>query len=783
VNDARDGRGPRLGLRADPDPILERYLEERDRLLSRAEPGLRAAEELSRLTDGLVEDLTAAAASRLGTAFAIVALGGWGAGRLLPGSDIDILIVGETGGRSLASIADDLLYPLWDTGITVGHQVRTRKEHLRAVKQDLTVLTSTLTGRVVAGDRRLGEGILSEVASWSAKRIPKLAGALFERKRPGSPYLLEPDLKEGAGGQRDLDELTWLAALVSGAPARDASQLASFGLLSPHALSTLSGAQESLALARWALQLLGTRPPSLMTLDGAETAGIDTPALQCALTDVHHTLLSVRDRVLGRPASSADDPWTPDALLEALEEGERALPELERASWHGLLDEVLPGFRDLMTVHRPALSHRYTVGAHSLRAAASLAGLGEKDEMAPAVLADIADRGPLVVAALTHDAGKSVPGPGHASRGASFAEDVARRFGLSSPLRWGVRTLVAEHLLLSETATQADLSDEDVVLRTAARLGDRSLVGPLYLLTVADSLATGPDVWTPWRASLVRELTAKIDAALADDIDGVGIVSAAERTRREALREASGRGMERSVTRFLEEAPLRYLATRRADEVIRHATLVRELRGPLGAAGVAIDVTPGAAEGTWRLTVATGDRRGLFALIAGVLSVSNLDILAASAFTEASGVVLDVFVVRSATLAPVEHETWSLVERRLRAAIAGHFDVESRLAEKRRHHRAAGPMRAPSVTLDTSYPLATVVRVRAADRPGFLHDMALTLDGAGLDIRMATVETSDGVAVDTFHVVDETGAPLREAPVLEETRALLVTASGVPGES
>jgi [protein-PII] uridylyltransferase len=758
---------------------LAGYAEERSRIIGESPPGQAAARDLSRATDEAVAGLTAAASRDGSPRVAVLALGGYGAGRLTPASDIDLLVVTDRSAPALESFTRAVFYPFWDLGLEVGHQVRSRAEHVHAIREDVQILAATLTARHVAGDTRVSERVLRDSLAWAHRKRRHVLAEIETRERPGSPYLLEPDIKEGAGGQRDLDELVWLAALLTGRPQRSPDVLVDEGLLDRDESERLARAQAEILEARWRLHVAADRPSDVVTLDAAAAGGVRTERLQAALADVHHLLIAVRrrreDPTLAQSSAEAPRAWSAERLLETLARGPEALPVLEEAAWSGSLKDVLPGIRARMTLRRPGLSHRLTVGAHSLQAAVSVATLADGDRFAEQLLASVPDRTPLLLAALVHDFGKDVAGPGHESRGAELAADVSTGFGLHRPLVWGVETLVREHLLLSRTAAEQDLADEDVVLRAAARLGDRSLVGPLYLLTKADMLATGPEVWTPWRATVLRELTVKLDDALSDDVDGAGIIAAASRVRDASLRQATGAGMERSALVFLEEAPLRYLASREPQEVLRHARLVRELRAPLGHGGLVVDVSPGTADDTWRLTVVTRDGQGLFARIAGAITLADLDILGAEAFTETSGVVLDVFTVGPATLAAVEEDRWRRLEETLRGALAGVVDVEERLAERRRYHRhASSPA---EVEIVRSGPLATVLHVRAADRVGLLHDLARTLEEHELDIRLAAAESRNGRVSDVFHIVDAQGSPPQDDEVLDRLRdALIATA-------
>ena len=98
--------------------------------------------------------------------------------------------------------------------------------------------------------------------------------------------------------------------------------------------------------------------------------------------------------------------------------------------------------------------------------------------------------------------------------GTRVIDPLLRRIGAREDTGSLVSFLVAEHLLLPDTATRRDLSDEDLVLDVAATVGSPERLAALYLLARADAEATGPAAWTPWRATLVRELVAKVQHVL-----------------------------------------------------------------------------------------------------------------------------------------------------------------------------------------------------------------------------------------------------------------------------
>jgi len=751
---------------------MERYLSAREELIRAAVPGIASARWLARLTDEqLLELADAAAIEHLGrrTRWCLIALGGYGSGALLPGSDLDILIISNANSATLKPFVEAILYPLWDAGLAVGHQVRSRKEQLRAVREDTATLTSTLTGRVIAGDEKLGIDVLHTCARDTGKRLDKIIAELQSRERPGSPYLLEPELKEGAGGRRDFDELTWTAAALSSAPQSDPSILVPLGLMSTERFTLLEQAADTVASARWELDLTGTT--ETMTLDIAEDLKTDPQKVQRALEDTHHILLQTRRRVLEHRKPDTDNITSADAI-DLMEQGAEGLSALEESIWSGHLEPLVPGLHDLMTLRRPGLAHQLTVGAHCCLAATlvyDIAAGHAAGVLAQRSAAEIPDLRPLALAALVHDIGKETPGPGHAERGTSATRSTARSFRMDGHANL-MSDLVLHHLLLPEAASHQDLDDEDAILRVAETLGNRNLVAPLHVLTAADSIATGPGIWTDWQAALTGKLVARLDAALSAEVDGAGIAHTAEEVRMAALLEA--RGLDPRVIGFIEIAPMRYLCAREPEMVVRDAGLVADVMRAQVPGAHALDIRVGPTDDSFNVTVASRDVPGLFATISGAIALTGLDILGVEAHRGGTHVALDTFTVRSSTRATLGPETWTKLERTLDLALRGRLAIGVRLAERQREYRQTS-RRVPTVAIDTSDPFAIVLTIEAPDRRGLLYDIASAIDDAGLDIVSVTATTHSGVAQDVFRITDLDGEVPRDTGLLGQLKMRL----------
>jgi [protein-PII] uridylyltransferase len=148
---------------------------------------------------------------------ALVAVGGYGRKELLPGSDLDVLMLHD-GRDGIARIADRIWYPVWDSGAHLDHAVRTVPQARRVARSDLKVALGLLHARHVAGDAdlttRLREGALEDWRANARTRLAELKGLHEERARLHGElaYLLEPDLKESRGGQRDVHAIQAIAA-------------------------------------------------------------------------------------------------------------------------------------------------------------------------------------------------------------------------------------------------------------------------------------------------------------------------------------------------------------------------------------------------------------------------------------------------------------------------------------------------------------------------------------------------------------------------------------------
>ena len=172
---------------------------------------------------GLVDQWLAAlfdAASPPASGVALVAVGGYGRSELCPSSDIDVMLVHDKR-VDVRDLAERIWYPIWDEGLKLGHSVCTVRQALSLAGDDLDTATALLSARLVAGDERvvteLGERAHAQWRGGARRWLEELARRVDERHASAGEveFLLEPDLKEGRGGMRDVHALNWAEAARS----------------------------------------------------------------------------------------------------------------------------------------------------------------------------------------------------------------------------------------------------------------------------------------------------------------------------------------------------------------------------------------------------------------------------------------------------------------------------------------------------------------------------------------------------------------------------------------
>jgi [protein-PII] uridylyltransferase len=478
-----------------------------------------------------------------------------------------------------------------------------------------------------------------------------------------------------------------------------------------------------------------------------------------------------------------------DLVVKILMEpdGETALTDMLETGVLGVIIPEFGGVRDLVQYDG---FHIHPVGRHTLETIFELKKAALPEHPYHHLYARLPHPERLLLGALFHDIGKGLGGA-HSEKGAYIAREALARMGLDEEGQSDVSFLVLRHLVLADTAVRRDISDRDVLAAMAQRAGTPERLDMLLLLTMADSLATGPSAWNDWKASLMGELHQRVLSVL----EGGGLFGASDAQTLLVLRDslrAKARGLfsAEHIEAYLDAMPLRYLLSRTAPDILGDLRLVARLErdleedrrmrpSSLAGRGVAvIETTASPAGDSWGVTLAARRQPGLFATMAGVLALHEVNIRSADFFLWSDATEIHAYQTANPPDILFPDELWARVRRAVRYALTGKLSLDYRIQEKRASPLAARPPDIgirPEVAVDNdSSDFFTVVEVRASDRLGLLYDIAVALDSLQLDVHMAKIDTHGLKVFDMFYVRGENGRKVTDAVRIKEIVSLVL---------
>jgi [protein-PII] uridylyltransferase len=713
----------------------------------------------------------------------LAAVGGYGRAVLCPGSDLDLVLFHD-GSASVDELAKRIWYPLWDSGLKIGHSVRRPEEALALAADDLDTATSLLDVRVILGDSEFIDDIAARAREQWRRRADDLLPRLVERTRQRHAtmgvvaFLLEPDIKMAQGGLRDIHTLRWLDAAL---PTLADSERAA--LIGPH---------DTLLSVRAELHRLSGRGNDELHLqdqDGVAAAlgYADADELMAAIATASRTIEWISGAALHRRSR-------PRPRRRFLRAG-----RTERTNVGGgmfiaggtlQLEDGAPVESDPVMALRVALAaaeHGAFIGRDTLDrlaesparlsdpwpddaretlvailltgrpAIAVLEALDQVDlitrvlpEWAPnrnrpqrnayhrftvdrhlletaaeaAALTDRVDRPDLLVlGALFHDIGKGYPGD-HSQVGLELVETIATRMGMPSDDVEVLASLVKHHLLLPDVASRRDLEDVRTTRFVAGTVGSVGTLRLLGALTEADGIATGPSAWGGWKSDLVHSLVERTTMVLEGKVA-------------------------QALTPDFPSAHHRRLLD------AEQQTVVLEGR---------------------ELTVVALNRPGVFSRVAGALALHGVKIIDAVLHTEGR-MALDVLRVRGIALEERPDQIVADVE----SALAGRLALQARLYERARTYGTGRALTArpvePEVSCDNRFAeSATVVDVRCPDSIGLLYRISRAMVELDIDIVSAKVQILGADIYGAFYVQEQTGHKVLDPDHISELELAVMSA-------
>jgi [protein-PII] uridylyltransferase len=835
--------------------------------------GQEAVQGYADLMDGFVRSLFFQAGFRengceeVDGGLTVMALGGYGRRELCLCSDVDLMVIHQGKlSEEMKGIISRAIYPLWDAKLEVGHSILTYRECIRLAVTDFRVFTSLLDSRFLLGSRSFHQ--LFQEAFWSRmvrERSALLGRFLISRKERadkygGEEHFVEPDLKEGLGGLRDLHLMDWMARTYF--RCEHLKEIKRFAVFSHVDLEELAVSRGFLLKIRNHLHLLAKRREDRLFLSfqnriARDLGYADGPHIsgpERLMRDLYLHLNRIRyrhDEFLAKaldmidpgPAEETSDQLPgefqiakgnivlregslfekePLVILHALNEAnQRGLflgsgfiweaekiiaqrgkelvdspeakalflelilrprnPKIIRLALEiGLITLFIPEFSEIRNLPQFGYYHVMTVDLHSLRALEVINEIsqGRYDRQWP-LLKKAFDRiehpDYLYLAALLHDIAKG-ENSDHAEKGGEIIIRILPRLGVAGQAQDVVPFLVKNHLLLVNVSQRRDLSDEKTSVQVAQAIQDKQRLKMLFLLTVADSFATGPMARSDWKILLLTELFVKVirilDRGLLASPDATQEIAGKREALLASLRPEFS---EREVLKLMDQISSRYFLSAAVGDMVHHFRMALTL-GEKRHAWVLQRVADAPVT---RIIQCTFDRPGLYSKMVGVLTLNNIEILSAHIFTLKNGLAFDIYEVTNPLDPYREAERWEKTLSDVRLALEDRLPLDDLIREKGRSLYAE-PYHSPvakKVKVDNeASDFFTVIEISWPTSVGLAYILAKQIFSLGLDIRFARVNSDEERLKGVFYVKDANGQKIYEADQIEEIRDRLMAA-------
>lgn len=721
----------------------------------------------------------------------IVATGGYGRREMAPFSDVDLTVIPqEQVHPELDSIIRELFHDLHSAFGThlrmdVGYAYTLIND---ASGFDAKTRTGFLDSRLVAGSSEPYECLMD--VYWDSFAVGEfLLNKLNERnqalaKRHSSALVVEPDLKEGAGGVRSFQCANWIRVAIGEMPSRHTK------------------AYDRVLRARNLLHLVCGKRQDLLTrqrqAEIAELIGADMYSWMSSVVEagqeLHRDFVRARERLqearfplsegvyairgearisgstklseaaagiafatqLGIQVSDLRAGATPGIegpeILYALGAGESTLRNLDRC---GLLERILPDLTRCRYMLPSDTSHQFTVFEHTMRVVRFI------DQIEPGTFLgelkdSLHDAEALYLAALLHDVGKHESEPEHPEVSERLAREVCQRWQLAQEIADLVTWLVRNHLIMSIFTKMRDVFDPNTAVEFANMVQRQDRLDMLTILTYADTRAVAEEAWTPAQMSFLKELHSRTSALLqgtmAQEPDPA-------QYRRRLMRELKHESIsEEEIEQFLKSLQTHYLFSTPIELVKVHMAFEKKARE--GVPTVEVFQTP--ELGATDVTVCCLDEPGLLSKILGVIYALDLSVhsIRASTTQTETPVALDTFSV-SFGGKPVPYATTRQLSSSLLKVLTGELDVSELLRQ-----RGKDPDRDQQFYQYTFHEGSPgIIEFRTPRGRGMAYRLSRLIAKQGWNIVSARVGQWAGRGAAAFYITGQGDKPLKSEEV------------------
>jgi len=452
------------------------------------------------------------------------------------------------------------------------------------------------------------------------------------------------------------------------------------------------------------------------------------------------------------------------------------------------LDRLIPEFGEVLYRVQHDVYHIYTVDTHSIVAVEELSKLkeGKYDAEFPLfkqVLGETSRHDLLSWGVFFHDVGKG-RGKNHSIVGAEMALRAAQRMGYSDKDAEAIEFLVKSHLLMPHLAQRRDLDDANLIVQFAKSMQHMDHLNMLFILTWADIRAVGPDVWTPWKGTLLSELYNRTRRVLeSGNFTQERVNQLAEEVKKSALALVQGRLPLEAAESYLQSMPVKYFLGNSPQEIAEHLDLAEEAKQEQHLVCRFHCLEKDNVNEMLLFTLSTP---GLLAKVAGILSANDLNILDAKQSVSKQGwALVSVRFTDPQGQMIREERRWEPLRRDFIQVLEGKERVASLIEVRKKPswmQKKIARTFPSSVEVDNDVSAYyTVLDIYTHDRMGLLYEILTALSNLGLYVDVSKISTKVDQVADVFYVKDIFGQKITQAEKLRRIQAeLLKVVEGEP---
>jgi len=423
----------------------------------------------------------------------------------------------------------------------------------------------------------------------------------------------------------------------------------------------------------------------------------------------------------------------------------------------GILERIIPEYKAIRNKIQYNHYHLFPVDKHSIRCVQVINSFREpgtdvNSSLYANVYREVRNKNLLRIAALLHDIGKSDPAKEHSNTGAEIARPILERLGFNPAETDDACFLIRHHLLLAKIATRRDVFDEETAVHTANKIGKIRLLRMLLLLTVADSMATGPKAWNEWTENLIKDLFLKTMRILkTGELASRKAQRLIQRKKEEVTALLGDIWHEQDTSKQLDALSKRYLLNMPAIHIADHIKLFQNL----GDRQFIWQISREDDSDIRTVSICGREKPGFYSKIAGVFFLNRIDIVASQAYPLGDTHILDIFKVMAPSDRIFEDEKWKKAEQDLTRALADDHFLD-KVVDKIPAHITIASGRRPEpnqvrIDNDTSS-FFTIIEVLTYDFAGLLFTITNTLYRCGVNVNVAMVGSKVDQIMDIFYV-------------------------------